>query len=534
MKILYIFLVTLTLNSCMKRKYADLIIHNAVIHTLDEKNSVGAAMAIAEGKVLEVGPERQILNKYRYGASIDAEKKHIYPGFTDAHTHLFSLANQNLGVDLTGCQSMDEVVERVRIYIKIHKGHFVVGRGWDQTQWEVDQMPNNNRISEAFPDIPVALYRIDGHALLVNQALLRQVKKMGSLINEGLKTGLFVDNAMQIPESCMEDYTDAAYYEELLKIQQELLHYGIIGVHEAGISSRQFRILQRLDASNKWKISIYAMLMANSENYALAAKIKHYSQGNLSVRSFKLLLDGALGSRGALLKGAYSDRPNYKGLLLVGLKDLEIWVDRSLALDYQLNVHAIGDSANKSALLAFRRAYGTKPDHRWRIEHAQMVDPIDLHWFRDYAVFPSVQPTHATSDYPWAASRIGKQRLAYAYTYRSLLEQFGMIAFGTDFPVESINPFLTLRSAVLRMNPGNLPKNGFQQQEAVSLEMALKAMTVWPQFASFSERKRGALSQGMEASFFIAQKPFSERNIPADNYAHMTFIRGKKVYDASE
>lgn len=534
MKPLYFFLVVAALSSCMKRKYADLVVHNAVIHILDEENSLGEAMAIRDGKVLEVGPERQILNKYRWGKSIDAEKKHIYPGFTDAHTHLFSLAKQRLGIDLTQCRSFDEMVDSISNYSKIEKRHFIIGRGWNQTAWSQDIMPNNDRLSELFPDIPVALYRIDGHALLVNDALLDQIKDRNPSFRSSFESGLFIDHGMLIPESVMKDYHEKDYRDEIKIIQQQLLHFGITGVHEAGINAKQFQLLKSMDQSKELQVDIYAMLMATEENFALASKVKHYSSEHLSVRSFKLLLDGALGSRGALLKQPYLDEPHHHGLLLVSHEELSKWVERSLNLDYQLNVHAIGDSANKCALMAFKRAFMMKPDHRWRIEHAQTVSPQDLHWFRDYAVFPSVQPTHATSDFPWALHRLGKQRLSHAYTYRSLLEQFGMIAFGTDFPVESMNPFLTLRSAVLRMTTKGSPQGGFQSSESINLNDALKAMTVWPQFASFSESKKGSLTEGMEATFFIAEKAFNEANIPEDNWSRMTFIRGRKVYDSEQ
>ncbi|NBP30220.1 MAG: amidohydrolase [Flavobacteriia bacterium] len=534
MKTIYLLLAALLLQGCMKRKYADLVVHNAVIHTLDEKNSLGEAMAIRDGKILEVGPERQILNKYRWGKSIDAKKKHIYPGFIDAHTHLFSLAKQRLGIDLTQCRSFDDMVDSISTYFDMEKRHFIIGRGWNQTTWSQDIMPNNDRLSELFPDIPVALYRIDGHALLVNDALLDQITDRNPSFRSSFESGLFIDHGMLIPEAVMNDYQEKDYRDEILTIQQQLLHFGITGVHEAGINAKQFQLLKAMDQSKELRVDLYAMLMANEENFALAAKMKHYSSEHLSVRSFKLLLDGALGSRGALLKQPYLDEPHHHGLLLASSEELSKWVERSLSLDYQLNVHAIGDSANKCALLAFRKAFLSKPDHRWRIEHAQTVDPNDLHWFRDYAVFPSVQPTHATSDYSWAIHRLGKQRLAHAYTYRSLLEQFGMLAFGTDFPVESMNPFLTLRVAVLRVTPKELPQGGFQKTESISFENALKAMTVWPQFASFTETKRGSLTEGMEANFFIAEKAMSATYIPADNWSRMTFIRGRKVYDSEQ
>lgn len=517
----------------MKGKQVDLIVHNAKIHCMDDQNNVEDAMAIKDGKIIEVGPERQILNKYRANEIKDAKQRDIYPGFTDAHTHMFSLAKQNLGVDLTDCQSMEEVVGRIENYLKSKKRTFVIGRGWDQTRWKVDQMPTNEMISKAFPDIPVALYRIDGHALLVNEALINKLDRSQSLSLEGpFKSGLFIDNDMMVPEAVLNDFSEKEYALALLEIQEKLYSYGVTGVHEAGVLKWQINLLKRLVQQKRLSLDIYAMLIANEENYQFAKRNGPLALKNLQVRSFKLYMDGALGSSGALLKAPYSDQHGHSGLQLISEQGLSKWVERCLSLNYQLNTHAIGDKANQMVLNAYRRAFEQNPDHRWRIEHAQVVDPTDLHFFGDYAIFPSVQPTHATSDQDWAAYRLGKKRMKGAYAYRSLYNQFGMLALGTDFPVEDINPFLTLRSAVLRKDRNNIPEEGFLINEGLDLNTALKGMTIWPQFASFNETRRGMLIQGMEATFFVCAKPISGKEIPADNYALVTYVRGTKVYDA--
>lgn len=533
MKNYWFGLVLVVSVSCMKGKQVDLIIHNAKIHCMDDQNTVEDAMAIKDGKIVEVGPERQILNKYRAEEVRDAKQMDVYPGFTDAHTHLFSLAKQNLGVDLTDCQSMEEVVDRIKTYLKNKKHSFVIGRGWDQTRWKDDRMPSKELISKAFPTIPIALYRIDGHALLVNEAFLTTIRPCKTLILDGpFETGLFIDNDMSIPEAKLNDFSESEYQQELRNIQKKLFAYGVTGVHEAGVMHWQVDLLKRMVQKNQLSLDIYAMLTANEENYQYAKRNGPLSFKNLSVRSFKLYVDGALGSRGALLKAPYADQHGHFGNQLISEEGLSLWINRSLELNFQLNTHAIGDKGNLMVLNAYKGAFEQNPDHRWRIEHAQVVDPADLHFFGDYAIFPSVQPTHATSDQDWAEYRLGKKRMRGAYAYQSLYNQFGMLALGTDFPVEDINPYLTLRAAVLRKDKNNYPEKGFLIDEALDVNTALKGMTIWPQFASFSETQRGMLIQGMEATFFICAKTISAKEIPADNYALATFIRGKIVYDA--
>lgn len=532
--------VILLSTACMKGKKVDLIVHNARIHVMDDVNSIVEAMAIKDGKIVEVGPERQILNKYRADEEVDGKGKDIYPGFTDAHGHLFSYAKQKMGLDLTGVKSWQSLLIQLEKHQETRNAKFVIGRGWDQSLWDVDEMPTNASLNALFPNIPVALYRVDGHAVLVNDFLLKKAgiqtdtKISGGHItlSNGDCTGLLVDNAMDLVKPFLPDYNETEYRNAILKIQEELFQYGITGVHEAGITQKEYKILYRMVKSNQLKLNVYAMLLANAENLRFAQKHGVYTYKNLSIRSFKLFADGALGSRGALMKKPYADREEVHGLLLTPQADITAWVRDALRLGYQLNTHAIGDSANALVLKAYEKAYLANKDHRWRIEHAQVVDPVDFHYFSDFAIFPSVQPTHATTDQRWALQRLGKERMSGAYAYRSLFEQFGMIALGTDFPVEGTNPFMTLRAAVLRQNAEGYPSDGFGKEEALPLDIALRGMTIWPQFAAFSEQKRGQLKKGMEATFMILLKPMTENNIPVNNYPVKTFLKGKVVYDS--
>jgi predicted amidohydrolase YtcJ len=276
------------------------------------------------------------------------------------------------------------------------------------------------------------------------------------------------------------------------------------------------------------------MLMNSPENRAFAMKNGPYRFRNLSIRSFKVFADGSLGSRGALLKKPYTDDHHSHGLLLTSVNEMRNVAQFCLKHGYQMNTHGIGDSANALILDIYKNAFKRNPDHRFRIEHSQVIDPADFVKFSEYAVFPSVQPTHATSDQRWAENRLGKNRLKGAYAYRTLLRQYGMLAIGTDFPVESTNPFFTIHAAVQRKNPSNQPLNGFLAQESLSLDEVIRGMTIWAAFSSFQENELGSLEKGKRANFVIFDKPLESNPAFEQNYAWRTFIRGKMVFALDE
>ncbi|MDF3026831.1 MAG: Amidohydrolase 3 [Fluviicola sp.] len=533
------FLIVLSSVSCMKGKSVDLVIHNAKIHTMDDKNSVAQAIAIRDGKVIEVGPDRQIMNKYSADEYMDAEGKDIFPGFADAHGHMMSLARQKLSVNLVGAASMEELIVRVEKYSQRKERSVIVGGGWDQSLWNVKELPTNELLNEKFPDKPVVLYRIDGHAVLVNEAAL---KKFG--INEssridggailkredGSLNGILLDNAISLISNQLPDFSDRELTGALLEIQQELFGYGITDVHEAGLTPHDFKLIRRLVKENKLTIGIYGMLYPEKENADFAKKHGFLKEKNLLVRSFKVMGDGALGSRGALLKQAYSDDLHNHGLLTTSISDMQRYSSLAELTGYQLNIHAIGDSTNR-LVLELIKAYSAKnPDHRWRLEHAQVIDPKDFDLLAVSGAFPSVQPTHAVSDQRWAESRLGKARLKGAYAYNTLLQKAGMLAIGTDFPVESTNPFLTIHAAVNRKNAENDPIDGFLMSEALTEEACLRGMTIWAAFASFQEGTKGSLEKGKDATLVILENPFSSKGSYNPNFSKITFIRGKKVF----
>lgn len=541
-KFAFLFLALATfLFSCMKGQKVDLIIHNANIHVMDDAGSVHEAMAIRDGKVIEVGPERQILNKYRSDEDIDALGKDVYPGLTDAHGHLLMYANQKLGVDLTGAKSMDEVIYRCEKYFAKSSNKFIIGGGWDQSLWGNYAMPNNKKLSEVFKNIPVCLYRVDGHAALVNEYLFKKAKIQSTSVDggevkmvNGVPTGLLLDNAMNFISKLLPAYPLSQVKKAISEIQEELFQYGITGTHEAGIDFKHIQLFKSMISSGKLKLELYAMLMNSPENRTFAIKNGPYRFRNLSIRSFKVFADGSLGSRGALLKKPYTDDHHSHGLLLTSVNEMKNIAQFCLKHGYQMNTHGIGDSANALILDIYKNAFNRNPDHRFRIEHSQVIDPADFAKFSEYAVFPSVQPTHATSDQRWAENRLGKNRLQGAYAYRTLLRQYGMLAIGTDFPVESTNPFFTIHAAVQRKNPTNQPLNGFLSQESLSLDEVIRGMTIWAAFSSFQENELGSLEKGKRANFVIFDKPLESNPSFEQNYAWRTFIRGKMVFALDE
>jgi predicted amidohydrolase YtcJ len=534
----------LLFSSCMKGESVDLIIHNAKIYTMDDANTVEDAIAIRDGKIVEVGPEREILNRYRADEFIDAGLKEIYPGFTDAHGHIMSYARQMLSVDLVGSRSYNEMLVRIEKYQSKHQRDFIIGRGWDQSRWKNDEMPTNEKLNELFPDIPVCLFRIDGHALLANDYLIEksdvlskvandpELSSGGYFIYDSLEnfTGVMVDNAMNPILDILPDFPEEELSAAIMDIQVELFSYGITGVHEAGLKFAEVQLLQKLVQKEELNLNIYGMLLPTDKNIEFARKNGIYQNENLLIRSFKVYGDGALGSRGAFLKEAYADKHDHHGYLTTSLNRMKEISGICEETGYQMNTHAIGDSTNRLMLELYESIYKINPDHRWRIEHAQIVDPADFELFAKAGVFPSVQPTHATSDQRWASSRLGEHRMKGAYAYNSLLNQFGMLAIGTDFPVELTDPFLTIHAAVNRKNSENFPGLGFQPEEAITLNQCIRGMTIWAAYASFQENELGTIEAGKDATIVMFESAVNANEVYSPNFAYMTFINGKKVY----
>ena len=539
LKTFYIFFLIFLVSSCYKGEEVDLIVHNAQIHTMNNGKIV-QAMAIKNGKIIELGANRQILNKYRSKKEIDAKGKEIYPGFTDSHGHILSYIEKKLSVDLTGTKSYLEMINKIKKHLKKDYPKIIIGKGWDQSLWKNKELPNNKILNQHFPEIPVCLYRIDEHAVLVNNAMLELLKldtikeiQGGEIVKQNNKpTGILIDNAIPLLEKHLPKHSKIERIEAIKEIENELLSYGITGVHEAGISYEDLIFFQSLVNDNILSLNIYAMLLPEPKNIDFAKKNGAYKNKNLSVRSFKVFGDGSLGSGGALLKKRYTDDIGNHGQMLTSIKKIKELSMICESTGYQLNTHAIGDSMCNIIIDVYKELNEVNKDHRSRIEHVQVIDKNDLFKLGLYGIYPSIQPSHAVSDYRWAEKKLGKKRIKNAYAYKNILESAGIITIGTDFPIESPNPFKTIYAAVKRKNTNELPSKGFIKDQAISLNDCIKGITIWAAISSFNEKSLGSLEEGKDATFTILEKPIVVSDKFIDNQSWKTFILGIEKYSS--
>ncbi len=534
----------LLLASCAYRnKKADLIVRNAQIFSMDGQGSTYKAMAIKDGRILEMGPDFEILNRYRAPVVYDAGTKAIYPGFIDGHAHFLGYGLNRQKVNLANAANWGEVLQRLRRYAGANPGNgWILGRGWDQNLWPGRAYPTKDSLDILFPDRPVLLQRVDGHAAIVNQKALDHAGITAESIiaggllakHDGRLTGLLLDNAVSVFQTIFNDADDAAKRKALLDAQQACLAAGLTMVCDAGLDAGTIDLLKRMQADGSLKIRVYAMLADDTTNLSKFGSGPFLGE-RLIVRAVKTYVDGALGSRGALLLKPYSDDPSAgHGLQLAPRQhfvDVAQWCRRN---GFQMAAHCIGDSANRLLLGVYAEVLGGTNDLRWRVEHAQLVDTADMPLFARYNVIPSMQPVHATSDMTWAVDRLGPARLANAYALKRLLRQNGMIALGTDFPVEAIDPLQTFYAAVVRKNAEGRPAGGFQMKDALDREEAMRGITAWNALATFTEADLGTLEPGKKADFTVVDRELMSSNPEQLLKARVqaTFINGEQVYPA--
>lgn len=540
MKKLFYLFFGFIIFSCHSKPSVDLLVKNAVVYTVDKNFETVSGFVIRNGKILETGDDTTLESKYRAKEIYDAGGKTIVPGLIDAHAHLYGLGLSMQYVDLVGTQSFDEVIERVIEFQKEHSSDYIQGRGWDQNDWPVKEFPVNEKLNELFPDKAVALKRIDGHAYLVNNKALElagitaETKIEGGeiILKNGQPTGVLIDNAMELVNASIPVPSKEVSERALLDAEKIALSFGLTTVDDAGLDPDIIDLIDDLQREGKMKLRVYAMVSNTPENLDYYIKKGIYKTDRLDVRSFKVYVDGALGSRGAALRKEYSDRHGHFGLMITPAAELEKLAERLAGTGFQMNSHAIGDSATISILRAYKNALSTEKDRRWRIEHAQIISPEGFDDFSDN-ILPSVQPTHATSDMYWAEQRVGPERIKGAYAYKTLLDKTGIIALGTDFPVEHVSPFYTFYAAVVRKDLKGWPENGFQTKDALTREEALRGMTIWAAFANFEEREKGSIEVGKYADFTVLDKnimTIDEAQLP-DTKAVATFINGEKVFE---
>jgi predicted amidohydrolase YtcJ len=537
MKKLSILIIAIITFSCEKKEEVDSIIINANVYTVNDNFDKAEAFAIKEGKIIDVGTSIEIQSKYAPTFINDAKGKTIVPGFIDAHCHFLGLGLQQQKVDLTGTNSFDEVVQRIVDFQKEKNVPYITGRGWDQNDWEVKEFPTKEKLDVLFPNTPIAVRRVDGHALLANQAAIdladvtvNSPEKGGFILKEnGKLTGVFIDGPMsligsKIPQPSLNEITQA-----LKDAEKICFDLGLTTVDDAGLSKEVIHLIDSLQKANELKMKIYAMVSVSDKNIDYFTQKGIIKTDRLNVRSFKVYADGALGSRGAAMKESYSDKHNHFGALVTPLEDLKHFAEKIAASDYQMNTHAIGDSANYVMLKTYKDVLKDQKDRRWRIEHAQIIDKADFDYFDN--ILPSVQPTHATSDMYWAEDRVGAERIKGAYAFKDLLNKYGKVALGTDFPVENVSPFLTFYAAVARKDLNNYPEDGFQMENALTREETLKGMTIWAAYSNFEEHEKGSIEIGKMADFIILDKNIMEvyeSEIPSIKVEE-TYISGEKV-----
>lgn len=526
------------------KEKADLILTNGVVYTVDKDFSVAGAVAIRDRRIIEVGSSEDISEKYKAERVKDLKGAFVYPGWIDAHCHFFGYGMNLNAVDLTETASVEEIIERVKKKRESFRGSWITGRGWDQNDWEIKEFPDRSMLDAHFPDIPILLRRIDGHAAWVNTKALElagvtaasAVDGGAIVLNEGEPSGILIDNAISLVESMIPAASQKEIIEALRHAEKNCFSVGLTSVQDAGLGKPVVQLIDSLNRDGSLKIRINAWLSPSDENFNHFVEKGTYQTDHLSVNTIKLFADGALGSRGARLLQPYSDDPGNYGLLVTAPETLVNLCRKAYVNNYAVATHCIGDAANHEILKIYASILGGRNDRRWRIEHAQIIDPGDFHMFGDYSIVPSVQPTHATSDMYWAEKRIGSERMKGAYAYRTLLEQNGWIAGGSDFPVESINPLYGFYAATVRKDQSGYPEGGFRMEESISREDALRAMTIWAAKAGFEEHLKGSLEPGKLADMVVTRVDLL--NAPDEELFNIrvieTYSGGELVYEASE
>ena len=538
--LLLTFLFLIAFSSCKFREKTTLLVHHANIYTVDEKFSTAEAMAIRDGKIIAMGSNDDLLKKYEGEQTVDAGGKAIFPGFIDAHCHFTGYATDRWKCDVVGTTSWQEIVKKITEYSKAAPMQWIYGRGWDQNDWAIKEYPTNKILDSLFPDRPVYLKRVDGHAAIANSTALKiagitaaTTIAGGSIeLQNGQPTGVLIDNAMGLVEAKIPEISDSLAKKYFVEMQVECFAQGLTGVHDCGVSEHTIALIEAAQKSGDLKMKIFALLKDSTQYYDRWIKKGRTVNGSLTVGGFKLYADGALGSRGACLLSDYNDKKNWKGFLL---SNAAYFLDKAQRLtnsNLQMCTHAIGDSGNRELLKIYASVLKGKNDKRWRIEHAQVVNENDFNFFTDYNIIPSVQPTHATSDMYWAADRLGAQRMKGAYAYKQLLQTNSWMPLGTDFPVEAISPFKTFFAAVVRKDAKGFPAAGFAMENALSREETLRGMTIWAAKAAFEEKEKGSLEPGKAADFIILDTDLmkSAESVILKTKVLGTYVNGVKVY----
>lgn len=527
------------------------VLSAARIHTMDTARPLAQAMAYDDtGKILAVGDAKALLAQYPRARRLDVGQATVVPGLIDAHAHVSGLGFAMMYADLVDTRDKAEVMTRLRAKAAgLKPGEWLLGRGWDQNDWPEQAFPSAAELDVAFPDRPVWLSRIDGHAGWANTAAMRAVPRdlsgnwqpEGGMIQRdaaGKPNGIFIDNAMLLLENARPAPDEATAERALVLGMQASVEHGLTGVHDAGITLAELHRYQRLADRGAMPLRIHAMADGNSdalESLCVNGLYRH-GAGRLQMRAVKLYADGALGSRGAAMLEDYSDDHGNRGLMVMSPEELARAAIKAKRCGVQVATHAIGDGGNRVTLDTYRDvlAMDMTGDHRWRVEHAQILSPDDLPRLTRLRVIASMQPTHATSDMPWAQARVGAQRIVGAYAWRQLRDSGARLALGSDFPVESVDPRLGLYSAVSRADGEGKPAGGWMPQEKLTAFEALRGFTLDAAYAGFAEHEVGSLQVGKRADFVVlGEDPLAVPDKALRTLTiQATYVDGKPVFEA--
>jgi hypothetical protein len=522
------------------KKEADLIITNAKVYTVDASSSVKTTFAVKNGQFIAVG-DKKILEQYHSDKVTDLQGKPVFPGFIDGHCHFYWYGVNLRDADLTGTTSFEEILKILEAHHKENPGAWLLGRGWDQNDWPEKDFPERDVLDRRYPDTPVVLTRIDGHAVLVNEAAMKAVGVTGAsefkageaITKDGELTGVFLENAADMFKGAVPELSWQEKRQALLNAQRNCFEVGLTSVVDAGLDYETIQLIDSMHREETLKMQLDVMLTPNEENINRYVKRGPYKTERLHVHAIKLYADGALGSRGACLLEPYSDDPENYGMLVKPEQYYHDMIKMAYRNNYQVNTHTIGDSAARFILKAYGKRLDNYNDRRWRIEHAQIVHPDDFVLFDKYNIIPSVQATHATSDMSWAGARIGPERMKGAYAFKDLLKQNGWLVNGTDFPIEDINPVHTFYASVARKDLQGNPEGGFQMENALSREEALRSITIWAAKGSFEEHDKGSIEPHKNADFIVLDTDIMQVDadeIPAAKVLK-TYVHGELVQE---
>jgi len=524
-------LIMFALLSCSKTK-VDLIVHNANVYTVDNQFNKAQAFAVKDGKFVAAGSDKDILKHYSAAYTLDAQGQSIYPGFIDGHCHFVGYGETKVRyADLNGCKSFDEVLEKLARHNASNDSEWLLGRGWDQNLWEVKEFPANTELNKRFPNKKVLITRVDGHAVLVSDNVLKLIglnkdsKVDGGdiILKKGKPSGILLDNAADMAKAIIPPLNNQQRINALKIAQRDCFRHGLTSVTDAGLDIKSIALINSLQQQGILKMRVNAMVNPDDETMDYFMKFGVIEKERLTVRSVKIYADGALGSRGARLLEPYTDMPDTQGLIVENEDFYDHVCEKAYNAGYQVCCHAIGDGGVRMILNEYAKYLKGGNDLRWRIEHSQVVDIQDFALYKEYNIIPSIQATHCTSDMPWAEDRLGSERIKNAYAYKTLLEQNGWLINGTDFPIEHISPIKTFYASVARKH---LIDNKLTREEA------LRSMTIWAAKGYFAEERKGSIEIGKEADFVILSADImtvEDEKIPEVKVVN-TFINGEMVY----